>query len=260
MRALGGATFRLTVNTSSFAAEQRVGQAHLWTQHKTAQGSSLETLTYMHPVDNVAITNVTWTPSGSDPQVVGLEAEVWALSANRHIPAASGTAVASKSSLGCSRRFGPPIEGVKVMWSALALRLAGANDEGPATNGTETGTTALSRVHQLKADTTYSFVVSLADNLLSTNEADPTAAAMALADAASPAMVSIAAAQWWSKFWSASAVQLPTQPNVSTLWVGAQYVSACMTASPALMEVTKGMLPPPGLYGPWASGNIYTVL
>jgi hypothetical protein len=209
----------------------------------------------MHPVANVAITNVTWTPSDSDPQEVGLEAEVWTLSANRHIPAATGTAFASNSSLGCSRRFGPPIKGVKVMWSALALRLDGADDEGPATNGTQTGLTALSRMHQLKAGTTYSFVVSVADNLLTSNEADPTPSAMALADAADPATVNTAAAQWWGNFWSASAVQLPTQPNVSTLWVGAQYTTACMTASPALMEMTKGMLPPPGLYGPWASGD-----
>ena len=96
--------------------------------------------------------------------------------------------------------------------------------------------------------------MALEDNLLQTNSCDPAPAAMSLAKAASAgAVAEAAAAAFWGEFWARSAISLPQSPEIEDYWFGAQYGTATMSASAAVLAQTKGLLPPSGLYGPWVT-------
>ena len=58
-----------------------------------------------------------------------------------------------------------------------------------------------------------------------------------------------------SKFWSMSAVSLPTRPALERMWFGSQYATVGSTATKAVVSKLDGRLPPPGLYGPFATGD-----
>ena len=63
VRALGGLTIGSTAvlgGASQFEAEQRLEVGQLWSRRTGPKGATLTTLTYMHPIDNVAITEITF--------------------------------------------------------------------------------------------------------------------------------------------------------------------------------------------------------
>jgi hypothetical protein len=110
------------------------------------------------------------------------------------------------------------------------------------------------------------------------------------ATASSPGSVAADAKAWWAAFWARSAIALPQSPMIEAFWYGSQYATAAMTASTEMLAQTNGkktgffghlyikciilprqardkhrestqkrarflagLLPPPGLYGPWVT-------
>ena len=61
--------------------------------------------------------------------------------------------------------------------------------------------------------------------------------------------------QGWAAFFNASGISLPNQPAIESFWFGAQYTMRAMTAPAKVVEATKGLLPPSGLYGPWVTSD-----
>jgi hypothetical protein len=81
-----------------------------------------------------------------------------------------------------------------------------------------------------------------------TANADPSADAVLQAVGADAGAIKADAASWWRAFWGRSSVSLPGQPGLEALWNGAAYALAA-TAS------VDPSVPPPGLYGVWATSD-----
>jgi hypothetical protein len=169
----------------SLVAEQRTKNGQLYTK-QTAAGTAgtFETLTYIHPSQNVIVTNVTSTlPKGTVLDVV-----LWVYTNGR-----ATAAGAEGSALWASREASTPCghEGcdasIKRIRSALSVDIVGGEE------GTPFNTTSLlpgyasvgTHVTLPGGGETLSIVIALADNLLATNDHDPTADAQELATSSS---------------------------------------------------------------------------
>ena len=277
-RALGG--LALTVTGGPLAAEgtrleteQRMAEGTLWTR-RSANATTLETLTYIHPEQNVLVTDLTFsTPEEpiaapherqlltfSTPELP-LEVALWTSGRNSHVRASTEAACTFGEGgvPACSRRFHPHgTAGFFAPWSALAATVQGAQPTRTSTatftEGARYNVSTATQAFRLRAGTVR-LVVALADNLLGENEDDPKPAAAALARAASPRAAAAAAAAFWAEYWNASRVSLPTRPTLQGMWYGAQYATACITASAAVLARWRGRVPPPGLYGPFTTAD-----
>ena len=255
--------------------EQRLGNGTLWTR-RTARGgtATLETETLIHPDANVLVHEVRLTSSGA--QRLGLQATLLTYGPNRHLSRATAACKLlggnTRWTAACSRRFhtlgGNSTYGFRAPWTALGLTtdrtsaLPLATRRGNTTiNGYEveyvtatfdTGSSSTG------SNTVLRFVVSLTDNLLGTNDDDPTEAAAMLALSTEASAVARASASFWASFWgdeTSPAVSLPTRPAISAMWYGAQYATACAYPTNSMVARTGGKAPPPGLYGPWTTAD-----
>ena len=302
MRALGG----LTVGSSAllgvtppdgapptpsvFAAEQRIESGRLWSRRTAPDGaSSLTTLTYMHPTENVAVTEVTFDSTNASsnadqaPTAATLEVDVllWMYGLGRNTPKQTGadcvTGLAAQpvgqptSGPGsndddlvvCSRRHAPAKSpAVHTMWSAIALRPSAASSRLPRTRpvvgnvSTKVDSAFWVRTtYTLSRGQTLTLVSALADNLITDSAEDPKPTAARLATAAQPSAVAAAATAYWRRFWDTASIELPSRPALRTLWYGAQYALACSTPDAAALSRWAQRAPPPALYGPFASGD-----
>eukprot|EP01065_Artemidia_motanka_P032904 TRINITY_DN39886_c0_g1_i1.p1 TRINITY_DN39886_c0_g1~~TRINITY_DN39886_c0_g1_i1.p1 ORF type:complete len:762 (+),score=211.77 TRINITY_DN39886_c0_g1_i1:54-2339(+) len=240
-KALGGVSFRPQLGSgSSFSAEQRIGSAQLWTSRADAAGSALETLTYMHPAENTIVTELRWKPAAGGSPNVTVEVATWAL--NNATVDAAGNAVSRRMAQGSFRS----------MWSAIATNVVGAPAAAAKGGGGAAGTSVAVVV---TAGQKLDVVTAVADNLLTSNDADPTPAAVAAAASADAASIAAAAGSWWESFWSKSSISLPTQPDIEAFWYGAQYITAGMSVSTDRLLKAKSLIPPSGLYGPWVTSD-----
>ena len=233
--------------SSTFKAEQRLASAsvHTW-QNSTA--GALETVTYIHPTLNIVVTNLTW--SGAAP--TQLNVALWVRNDGKRLASASRSAEGLLTAFRDASAAGGD-DGIRRMRTSLAVRLpAGAVPASTQLNGTGSSAAVASSV-TLHPNRVLSLVISLADNLLAGNAHDPTADAVAQAVDRSPASVAADAKAWWAAFWGRSAIALPQSPMIEAFWYGSQYATAAMAASTEMLAQTRGLLPPPGLYGPWVS-------
>jgi len=233
-RALGALTIVPTgvAGSTSFEAEQRIANGELWTR-RTFSGSSLETHSVVHPADNLLVTTLSW--NGSAPLYLHLS--LWVMSGSDD-PAA-GT-VARRLTQGTPR----------AMWAALAVRTSAPVQWSP---GSHQKSGLLLTTVKVPAGGSVELMLGLADNLLTSNVTDPSAAAAALVAAADTAKIRSASDARWSAFWGRSEISLVTQPSIEEFWYGAQYIMGCMTPSTSLLQRYKGLAPPSGLYGPWVT-------
>jgi hypothetical protein len=274
--ALGGVslsfapTFPEAAPLPSFAAQQRIGDAQLATTWRTPAGSSIVTVTYMHPERDVVVTNVTWLPraGGDDPAELVLEAQTWVFGANAAVPGHPAPVT-----IGCAARDGaalPACPGLlayvsrtsatiadapHTVWTALATGVTGS---GVSLRSSKVAATnapvwAVAQTVSVAAGATAVFVTAAAHSSVSGGSpaADPTAAALAAAAAvlgarAGAADVQADADAWWTTFWARSSVSLPSQPLVEEMWYGAQYILAASAS-------TNASVPAPALYGPWVT-------
>jgi hypothetical protein len=280
--ALGGVSLRFTSFPASaplpqFEAYQAVSNATLTTVWTTAAGGRIVTTTWMHPSDDIVVTNITWTPSGGDPPSLAVDVATWTLgqgsttegSGGMPVPAATGCASPDGARESCSAANAAtlvfasrnastvnatvmPISAALAtgVWLGLGAMSIGArvvNDAPvyPPTLPFET-------VHSLSIPGgSWAAVVVAEAETRGVGLADPVPlalAALAAALAAPQAAIASAAMAWWADMWSKSAVSLPTSPEVEAYWWGAQYALACASATESSEDK-----PPPGLYGPWAS-------
>ena len=259
MVGFGGVSFAVPAllkgkDIGSFQAEQRIADGHLYTQQAGASGK-VETLTYMHPERNVIVTNITWT--GAAPAVLKVRAWVYNSTTQAHdshdhlggltkSQRSPGAMAVTRDATG-----GSGDQAIRRMRTSLAVALPeGAKPLPSLPFGSRT---VVGSSIPLPSGTTVSVVMALEDNLLQTNSYDSAPAAMSLAKGTSAGAVAEAAAAFWSSFWGRSAISLPSEGRIQDYWYGAQYGTATMTASAALLEKTKGLLPPSGLYGPWVT-------
>ena len=260
MVGFGGVSFAVPAalihgkDTESFKAEQRIADGHLYTKQAGASGT-VEMLTYMHPERNIFVTNVTWTGAAS----ALLEVRAWVYNSSTQAHDSHdhlGGPTKSQRSPGAmavtrDATGGPGDEVIRRMRTSLAVALpTGAKPLPQLPFGSRT---VIGSSIPLPSGTTVSVVMALEDNLLSTNAYDPAPAAQSLAKGVSASAVAEAAAAFWGGFWARSAISLPHSPEIEDYWFGAQYGTATMTASTAVLAQTKGLLPPSGLYGPWVT-------
>ena len=284
---LGGVSLSVPAlgTNSTFEAEQRLGSAAVHTRQNGTSGT-LETVTYMHPSANVIVTNLTW--SGNVP--AQLDVALWVkvdgkrLSAVSHSGARANVLTAWRDA---STAGGD--DSIRRIRTALAVMLpVGAVPVNTKLNGTSGGAVASSVT--LHPGEVLSVVTSLMDNLVAGNAHDPLSDAVTQATASSPGSVAADAKAWWAAFWARSAIALPQSPMIEAFWYGSQYATAAMTASTEMLAQTNGkktgffchlyikciilprqardkhrestqkrarflagLLPPPGLYGPWVT-------
>ena len=269
MRGLGGLTIAVRnssvagralsgLNNTAFLAEQRLANGSLWTERRGKGGAVLTSETLIHPERNLLLT----TLSFGGPTPIELEVQLWALGRTSHVrPSAASSCALSTAGVGsCSRRYNAPnVTGFVAPWTALASRVVGkkASDhvlEEVCVNRFECVSTATS-VYEIQPGETLQLISAAADNLLQGNAHDPGPDAAALAAAATPAAIARASGAFWRRFWNASGVSLPSRPALERMWYGAQFATVGSTASAGVVARMQGMLPPPGLYGPFATGD-----
>jgi hypothetical protein len=270
MRGLGGLTVNLlngsalgrllSMNSTRFAAEQRTHNGSLWTLRCGADGTScVQTETVVHSDENAMLTTITATAT------VQMELALWTLGRTSHVRASSTSqCTPSRTVVGagsCSRRYDQPntTAGFFQPWTAIGNRVIGAQAiqsdiVNTCPNRFECISTQ-SSTYELVAGSTIHIITTVADNLLQGNAQDPSSDALALALRLQPTAILDASQHFWQQYWNASAVTLPTRPALERMWFGSQFVTACASAPASLVQRWQRRLPPPGLYGPFATGD-----
>ena len=282
VRALGGLTInavnatgagrQLYGNASSFAAEQRMANGSLWTRRLGADGSSLESQTWIHPEQNLLLTTLTYLGPGgsslSSGAPIELALQLWTLGKTSHVRSSANSSCAFTGTGhggSCSRRYSDQLsvgDSYVAPWTALANRI----ESGPPAirsevlnerclNRFECVSTATT-THELRPGETITLITTAADNLLKGNAHDPAEDAATLGANYAAAEIAEASAAFWRGYWDASSVQLPSRPALERMWYGSQYSTVGSTASAVVVQRMQGKLPPPGLYGPFATVSL----
>ena len=269
MRALGSLTIAVpswAAKNTSFAAEQRLADGRLWSRRRLLEGgAAIETLTYMHPVDNVAVTEVSLKAGAGATSTLDVDVLLWIYGANHHTPPSTQAEcvitahpiTGDGAVTSCSRRHGPlPSPTVRTMWTAIAVHANGAKPISARVNNTSPAQSyGLSTYTLTSGGKPLTLITTLSDNLITDTDIDPKPTATALAASAKPSTISTAATAQWSAFWKQSMVSLPTRHDIENLWIGAQYALAISTPNEPVYKKWNGRAPPPGLYGPFATGD-----
>ena len=266
VKALGGVS--LSFNTSagdiaeSVSAEQSIASGTITgALHAAGRRGDLSAVAVVHPSKNVLLLNVSWRGAGN----ANVTLSTWALHGGYTAAVSTGGNSAQAAGV-VSRMLAANVSAAaaspfRVMWSALATRVAAA-PRPPAAPvrvvQNENNVAQASRTVTLKNGEALSLIVALADNLLiagSNNALDPSANASALAASVSASSITLAAQEELQSFFAASSVSLPTQPAIENFWFGAQFFTRAMTAPKSVVDANGGLLPPSGLYGPWATSD-----
>lgn len=269
--ALGGLRLALpaAAGCAAFAAEQRVGAGTIAANMTTTAGGVLSALVYLHPSKNAIVVNATWTPAADDAQALSLNVSVWAEAASGNgahpAPKATGCAVPSTGQATACAAAGLPVASAQALfvarqaattpdtplpivaaWAAVINGGAGAASVA-VTGSAPGGAFSTTAVVNVLSSTPLSIVVAEAE-ARGNPGADPTPDAVVQAALADAGGVAAAAAAFWQEYWGRASVSLPGQPLVEAFWAGAQHALAA-TAS------TDANVPPPGLYGVWATSD-----
>ena len=281
--ALGGLSIRLAPTFGAdplpaFYATQAIANATLSTRFSTPTNGTVDATLNVHPQQDVAIANVSYSPAAGDPPSLVLDFATWVLydgsisgSWNTGVPAPARAGCAGAdgseqpcpglSSGGCmafvSRNASTRSAVVMPLTAAIATGVVlgpGASLVGSAVTSDPAGPPGAPWEVTLRVSVpagSWAAAVTAEAEDRGPALGDPVRPALALAAAvlsAPPGAVAAASSAWWSSFWAASSVSLPSQPAAQALWEGAQYVLAC--ASSAVVSADK---PGPGLYGPWST-------
>lgn len=231
----------------------------LWTHRQTEDGAFVQTETAIHSDDNAMHTAVTFhSPAAT---VLEVELALWTLGHTSHVRTSSASeCVLESGGASCSRRFNDPnTTGFFAPWTALGNFVVDAapirsNIVNSCPNRFACFSTATA-VYEMHSSTTLHLVTTAADNLLLGNAHNPSADAISLAKSLQPDTITAASNAFWSQYWNASVISLPSRPALERMWFGAQYVTAAATAPASVVKRSHGRLPPPGLYGPFATGD-----
>ena len=252
----------------SFYAEQRIGKGQLFARLSTSNGGNFSAIIFMHPSQSVVVANLSWTPGPGDPVSLAINTSLWVTAATSNGANPSPTSVgcidaatrlaqacAANVSLGsqlifASRKAATKTDSPYPVWAGLAARYSDASDVGSfaVTASTAVGVWE-STISATLQGGKLPISLLIGEVEATVNTTDPAIAAAALITAATPAIVTAAAEQWWSQFWKTGAsVTFPANVVLESLWNGAQYLLGA-TAS------TDATVPPPGLYGVWATSD-----
>eukprot|EP00039_Didymoeca_costata_P020988 m.343040 g.343040 ORF g.343040 m.343040 type:complete len:884 (-) comp22244_c0_seq1:144-2795(-) len=240
----------------NFTTQQRIKSAQITSQYYTQSGGTLAIVLYMHPSQNVIVTNITWSRGDKDPQTVPIQVTSWTfnasgLYANSSVVNSkmlvSTRRMASNSSTTSSEKF-------RVMWTSLAVTTRNGFTATSSANVGKNLIAAFGTV-PVSSSATTSIIAALADNLLHDNGYIPTNDAVTEATNANEGETAMASAIWWSSYWAKSNISLPSSPALDSYWHGAQYITACMSVTQDVLTANNGLVPPPGLYGPWVTSE-----
>ena len=276
MRGLGGLTLnalnssaagqQFYGNSSSFAAEQRLANGSLWTLRRGADGSLLETETVIHPAKNELLTTLTYRGTAGGGSPLWLELQLWSLGKTSHVRSSANSSCmlsADGRTASCGRHYNSRATATGFVSVATALATHVVSTTPPVhsavvieacVNRFECISTATT-VFKISPGQTLQLVTTSADNIIAGNAHDPIPDAASLALGGSPAAIAEASSAFWRRYWNASSVDLPTRPALERMWFGSQYSTAGSTASADTVVQMQGKLPPPGLYGPFATGD-----
>jgi hypothetical protein len=240
-------------------AEQHITNATLRTIATTAAGSTLETTTFMAPEANVIITSMSWIAAGADPKTLTINVSAWVYAVGGEVllegssGGGGGALIAVRNS---SEAAGGNSSSYRRVRTAIVVALVekGAALANAAIGAEQSRLVAFGTTVLTSSAPPTNVITALSDTLVSGNDHDPVSDAAALAHSISSASaVAADASTYWSDFWAKSSISLPDAPQVEAFWRGAQYISACMSASKKFLAKQQGLIPPSGLYGPWVT-------
>jgi len=281
MVALGGVSLSLAAaglaGPLRYEAWQAIGNASVGSAWTTTNGGVLSTLHYLHPSDAVLVSELRWAPAAGDPAHVAVNVSTWANGASgwraSPYPFSMGCYApgggAHPEPVSCSNTSSPQPQQLlaSVTRGATAGRSGGPIQmrAGLAT-GVARGSPSSFKTSNwaLWEYPGVAFEVAVEGGappvLLVTAEAensnfslpDPSlaAAALALSYMTEEGVARVGAARdaFWSEFWGRSSVAIPQQPALTALWEGASYALGSAAS-------TNASVPPPALYGPWATSD-----
>jgi hypothetical protein len=279
MRGLGGMTLnalnssaagrQLYGSASSFVVEQRLANGSLWTLRRGADGSSLETETVIHPEKNELLTTLTYLGPGGAADgggPLGLELQLWSLGKTSHVRSSANSSCmlsADGKTASCGRHYNPraTTTGYVSVATALATHVVSATQPTRRAVAIEACVnrfeciSTVTTAYEISPGQTLQLITTSADNVIKGNAHDPIPDAASLALGGSPAAIAEASSAFWRSYWNASSVELPTRLALERMWFGSQYSTAGSTASADTVARMQKKLPPPGLYGPFATGD-----
>eukprot|EP00755_Sulcionema_specki_P032499 Sspe_Gene.98862::Locus_72251_Transcript_1_2_Confidence_0.667_Length_1407::g.98862::m.98862 len=245
MAALGKVTMQVFGRSGPHRTEQRLGSATVHTFSPT-----VNTTTFLHPLENLVFTNVSW--SGAEGDVVEILSTTPLSSSDLWKSYWSAVGVESGDD-GLHHFVRQPTNatGVRAVRTAVATRVVPSSGISIGTPRTlETGTFHGGGVNVTLTQSSGSFVVVTA-----VDDRNDVTGAIALAREANSLE---AKGEWqkrWDRYWSVSTVTLPEDRAIEEFWYGAQYVTGCMTPSVEILDKFPDA-PPSGLYGPWVTTDV----
>ena len=245
--ALGGlkVTLRVPSGVLNISSEQHYGSPKVVARLAVDDNLGVTVSSYMHPSENLLVTNVT---AGAAAVTVLLS--TWAVSSDASPASAT---VGNNGSVGTvtRRAMSSSLPHTKNIIAALASSSLAVRQWQETSDGA--GPAAEAEL-AIAANHTVSIYTAFADNALSNSNAVAvttaavSAARRAVTTAGTAVAVADARTQFWSEFWSRSAISLPSSPAVERYWYDANYITASMAPS-------NPELPPPGLFGPWVTND-----
>jgi len=270
--AFGGVSISLTnaglTGPLSYSAWQAIGSGTIGSNWTTVNGGVFSTIHFMHPVDNVIVSELSWAPASGDPAQVNANISTWSNGADG-LRAGPYT-----YSMGCLDLTGAPVNCSTAPPPLLATVSRGAtagNSGSPyqVRAGLATGLVSgqggsawhkstwpfyvypgVSFIVAVPAHAPPVILLTAQAEASNFSDTDPalTAGQLLLSYLSPQGVQRIGAARdaFWGEFWGRASVSLPQQPLLQALWEGAAYALACAAS-------TNASVPPPALYGPWAS-------
>ena len=229
VRVLGGVTIAHNLTNASFYAEQHMSNGTLFSRYTNAT-ASLTTLTSVHPVENVFVTDIVYD---GPAETMEIEVVNWVDGANRHTPPETVAECTLSATPACSRRLAPFGSNTTFhsMWTGLAVAAADGVTPEFFSRSTRPDQAFVALTYRLKRGVPLHLVAAVADNLNEPSDYDPKPAATALATGTDRDAVVNAADAFWKAYWASATIELPTRPAVWAMWAGAQYALAISTPS-----------------------------
>eukprot|EP00759_Apiculatamorpha_spiralis_P037199 PhF_6_TR37160/c0_g1_i1/m.54704 len=224
--------------------QQRIGQGTIYTSWSTPHDGTVETLSFIDPVQGHMITNVTWRAGAGDPPVITVEISAWILD-KTSLATPKSYGKSSNQTMYVSRGVTNIGLARKSPW--ISLTLSGV---GKAVSAPRISATSVAQNYSLSPETPLTIVTVLHETFDGVTDPTIKGNSETAGIVASRGWKGIfqSSKSWWKQFWSKSFVSFPTQPLIEQMWYGAQYTMAISSS-------TDKNIPGPGLYGPFVTSD-----
>jgi len=287
---LGGMSISLLPTYSSaplaiFNASQIISNGTLTSTFITNNGI-FTTVSYIHPVLNFIVTNITYIPITTESLIFNISLWVTEASTEGNSPQPNSVGCADPYTgiktdcnnnvinnthpylLYVSRQStSNPLSTTHPLWAGLAYRTflpqdnnnqiiveyaSIINDNNSTKNAYEISNTFRIQPTNINIPLSLSVITAEMEVIQDGNAFDPGLGAAALlisSSEANPYTIQTLSTNWWINFWSKSSITLPSRfSTVEAVWYGAQYILGCTSS-------TDPSVPAPALYGVFVTSD-----